>query len=129
MGRNRFVQPESVRLSLSDGDWIEIKKRLNTGEVQAMYAQMRSSEERPGIDPGKVGIARVLAYLLDWSLTQHGKPVVVEASALRGLDPDDFAEIRDAIDAHVAATEAALDAAKKLRAGETPSSAISACVA
>ena len=32
MGRNRIVSPETIRLPLSDGDFLTVKKELNAGE-------------------------------------------------------------------------------------------------
>ena len=36
MGKNRFVTPDTARVELSDGDWIEIKERLTYGEQQRL---------------------------------------------------------------------------------------------
>jgi hypothetical protein len=32
--RNRFVKPEIVRLPLSGGDWLDVKRRLTSGEMR-----------------------------------------------------------------------------------------------
>jgi hypothetical protein len=34
-----FVRPEPSRLTISGGDYIDIKKRLNHGETEDMYAR------------------------------------------------------------------------------------------
>src|SRR5690349_9037738 len=34
--RSRFVKPEVVRLQLSDGDWVEVKRRITAGEMRAI---------------------------------------------------------------------------------------------
>lgn len=121
---DRFVTPLTTRLEISDGDWIDIKRRLNTGEQQDLFAQMM-----PSITPGQpyalqsrhVLTAKVLAYLVDWSLTRYSKPVPVSVDAINNLDPDTFREIREAIDAHETVVEAELDAAKKNRSGDNAS--------
>ena len=39
MGRHtRFVKPKVIRVKISDGDWIEIKRELNVGERKQMTA-------------------------------------------------------------------------------------------
>jgi hypothetical protein len=66
-----FVRPEPIRLSLSGGHYIDIKKRLNHGETEDMYARWA-----PFVVPGQpanlnrreVRTAKVLTYLLGWSL-------------------------------------------------------------
>lgn len=133
---NRFTQPESVRLPLSDGDYIDIKKRLNHGETEEMYARWA-----PFVTPGQpaqlnrreVRTAKVILYLLGWSLTNNGAPVpmspdIPEATrlaTLRNLDPDAFDEIHRAIETHEAAMTAERAAAKNGQGGETGSAAIS----
>ena len=119
---DRFVTPQTTRLEISLGDWIEVKRRLNTGEQQDLFAQMM-----PSITPGQpyalqsrhVLTAKVLAYLVDWSLTRYSKPIPVSSDAINNLDPDTFKEIREAIDAHETAVEAEIDAAKKNPTGES----------
>ena len=119
---DRFVTPQTTRLEISLGDWIEVKRRLNTGEQQDLFAQMM-----PSITPGQpyalqsrhVLTAKVLAYLVDWSLTRQSKAVPVSVDAVNNLDPDTFKEIREAIDAHETAVEAEIDAAKKNHTGES----------
>lgn len=104
---SRFVTPAELRLPLTDGDYLTIKAQLNTGETLEMFARMRAKDSDL-LDPLQVGIAVVVGYLLDWSLTDdHGQivpvrqqpPAVVEA-ALRALDYADFQEIADAVQAH-----------------------------
>ena len=115
---DRFVTPLTVRLPISQGDFIDIKRRLNTGEQQDLFAQMM-----PTINPGQpyalqsrhVLTAKVLAYLVGWSLTRDDKPVPVSPDAVNNLDPDTFREIREAIDAHEQAVDAELEVAKKNR--------------
>jgi hypothetical protein len=75
----------------------------------------------------EVRTAKVLVYLLGWSLTDDGTPVAMspvlsEAERLdtiRSLDPDRFDEIHVAIEAHEEAYAA--DVAKKKKAQSTES--------
>lgn len=131
----RVVTPDFVRLPLSDGDWIEVKRRLNAGEQRAMFARMYEA----GVDGNlrlntlQQGIAKVTAYLLDWSLVGlDGKVIpVADASietitaALDSIDIDSFREIRKAIEAHEEAQAAVRAQEKNDRDGEKARSAIS----
>lgn len=135
MARCRVVSPDMVRLSLSEGDWIEVKRRLNAGEQRAMFARMYLAgvDGLLRVNPLQQGIAKITAYLLDWSLVgPDGKVIVIAdrpvetlASALDSIDPESFAEIRRAIDAHEEAMEAEREAAKNSLGGAKESSAIS----
>lgn len=130
---NRFVVPESVRLPISAGDFIDVKNRLNHGELEDLHARWA-----PFVTPGEplqlnrreVRTAKVLTYLIGWSLTDPaGAPVpmapdlpeAVRVANLRSLDPESFSEIFDAIVTHEAATTAARAAEKKTATG-TPGS-------
>lgn len=125
-----IVRPESVRLDLTDGNYLIVKKRLNHGEQTEMFKSLYVA----GIDgslhanPLRVGMARILAYLLDWSATSlpiRGKsPNDVEA-ILNSFESEDVAVIRAAIDNHIAQMEAERDAEKKDRDGGSRSPAIS----
>lgn len=130
MSRHRFVKPEIVRLKLSDGDYIDVKKRLNTGEHQDMLARM-TPYQMPGLpvqmNSLEVMRARVLAYLVSWSLTDDGTPVPYELDqpeatrleTLRSLDPDTFREIRTAIEDHEDVQDAQREAEKNGMGGGT----------
>lgn len=104
MSRCRFVQPDIVRLMLTDGDWVDIKRELTTGEQREMFGEMRrqfAPGETPIFDGVQVGRARTAAYVVAWSFVDAGgKPVSVSRSAFDGLDVDTSAEIIKAIDAH-----------------------------
>jgi hypothetical protein len=119
-----FATGESIRLTLSGDQWIEIKKRLSTGEREDMLAEMSADGER--INRREVRVARVKAYLLAWSLKDgQGQPVPMSPQLpdaerrdyIRNLDPDRFDEIHDAITAHEAAMTKAREAQKKILRG------------
>jgi hypothetical protein len=106
---SRFVRPETVTLTISDGDTLTVKRRLNSGEERALFARMYTAgvNGQLKVNPFQTGIAIVTAYLLDWSLTDDGKRVpIAELSVdeltrvLDGLDPTTYGEIRQAIEAH-----------------------------
>jgi len=134
MGRNRFVQPETVRLDIGDGDWIEVKKRLTSGEARRAYTGIIKNATQDGkfaFDMNVLGRQELLAYLVEWSLIGlDGKRVPIDTEARKeaavdALDQDDFKTIDDAVTAHIAAMEAERADAKKLRDGANTSSAIS----
>jgi hypothetical protein len=130
MGRSRFVQPETIRIDLSDGDYLILKKELNAGEQRRVFSdfvkQARSGEPFE-LDPEKVGLTKMVAYLVSWSFCdQGGLPVEVSESAIKALDLESFREVKDAIDAHETQVEAEREARKNGKAGTLPSGAISA---
>lgn len=123
-----LVQPNEVRLAIDGDHYLIVKPELNYGETIAMYAQMRAADQG-GADPLKVGPALVVAYLLDWSLTDNDgrilsvrqQPPDVVASALHHLPYDEGQAVVDAIRAHDAALTTAREE-KKLRTGAPVSS-------
>jgi hypothetical protein len=132
---SRFVRPHTDTLPLSDGDWIVVKKRLNTGEQRDAFARMYQTGADGSMQrhPILYGIHMVCAYLVDWSLTDDaGKPVaILDASyddvrrAVDNLDPDDFDEVRFAIEQHRDRVAKERADAKKNRDGEMQSAATS----
>lgn len=122
MSRCRFVQPDIVRLPLSDGDWIDIKRELNTGEQREMFGEMRrqfAPGESPILDSGLFGPARAAAYIVAWSFVDAGgKPVSVSRSAFDSLDTATSKEIIKAIEAH----EDRIDAERQEKKRQNPSS-------
>jgi len=133
MSRCRFVQPESVRLPLSDGDYLDVKRELTAGEQRGVFTDLiktMHAGEAAELDPKLVGTTKIVAYVLAWSLTDAaGQPVPFSEAALNNLTPEDFAEIAKAIDDHEAAVEKARAARKNVQAGETASSLTSPSVA
>jgi pectin methylesterase-like acyl-CoA thioesterase len=126
-----------VAQAMADGDYIDVVQRLNAGEEQDMFAVMvreMLAGEKVQLDPKAVQTAKVLAYLVGWSLTDDGAPVPMSPtlsvadrlSTLRSVDGDTFREIRDAIDAHEKAVEEASTARKNGQAGGSDSNKSSA---
>lgn len=128
---NDFATGESERLSLSGEQFIDIKKRLSTGEREDMYARMMPDGQTT--NRREVRTAKVLTYLLGWSLMNQGKPVPMSPEIpekdrndyIRALDPDRFDEIYRAIEAHEDAMQQARDAQKKILAGSPSGDATS----
>src|SRR6188474_1252203 len=95
-----FVTPESVRLPLSGGAFVDIKKRLNQGETDDMHARWAPfvvpGELSPQLNRREVRVSKVAAYLLGWSLTNNGAPVAMtpdmseadRLATIRSLDPE-----------------------------------------
>lgn len=109
-----FVRPETVRLDLPDGAWLIVKKRLNAGESRRMFSGViRTMElgEKVQLDPEKVGLQKILIYLIDWSASDvcdiRGKTSSEVADAINSLDPDSFQAILKAIETHETEQDAA----------------------
>jgi hypothetical protein len=118
--RSRFVKPETVRLELSDGDWIEVKKHLTAGEARKVAAEfigryLPDGSRVPNMD--LLGFQGVLAYLVDWSFEDDGKRQPITIDTIKGLTPDDFKEIDEAIDKHIEAMTREIAEAKKASGG------------
>lgn len=127
MSRNRVVAPEVVRLPLSDGDILEVKRTLNAGEYRALiYSQFKESAdgEKVVLDHSKVGMAKLLAYIVGWTFVGfNGQPLPyrpdepedIRRATIDGLDQETYRELIAAVTAHEEREEAALEAQKKTR--------------
>ena len=124
--RCRFVQPDVVRLQLSDGDWIDVKKELNAGENRRVFTRLVKKmhfNEKAEVDPDQVGLSKVIEFIVGWSLLDTaGKPVPVSEAAINNLDGETYAEIVKAIDAHEAASDKAREDLKNVKGDEIKSS-------
>lgn len=87
MGRYRFVDPELVKLEISDGDWIKVDKETNFADA------MRIREARKSGDT-----LEVLALIIrEWSfLDRDGKPMPIDKDTISNLDVDTASEIATA---------------------------------
>lgn len=109
----KFVMPETVRLDLADGQWIEVKKYLSAVEEKRFRsAGMRRMTPRKGddqeatseieIDWAAMAFARVTTYLVDWSARKaDGTKQPLTKDAIGQLDTESFEEIDNAIQAHI----------------------------
>lgn len=124
MPRNRFVDPTTVRIDLSEGDWIEVKRGLSYMEQErissALMRSMSTGDSEIGIDWAKHRLLRMESWLTDWSFVgANGKPVPLSRASINALDPETAKEINDAIDAHIERMDA--EKKKMATAGETGS--------
>lgn len=128
---SRVVTPETDRLQISNGDWLLVKKRLNSGENKRMIKRGTvNTANGPEVDRLEAGTAKVLAYLLDWSLKDpagqvipiFGPGAIPLEAAIDSIDPESYTEILRAIEAHETAMQAERAAQKKILPGETTSS-------
>lgn len=134
MSRCPIVKPDYQRLPISQGDFLDVKKQLNTGEYREMiagqYKESTDPERNVVVDLRRIGLCRVMAYLTGWSFVDlEGKPLPVSETALKLFDMGTWHEILTAIDEHHAATEQAQEDLKNASGGETASSAISTSAA
>jgi len=127
MPRCRVVAPDVVRLPLSDGDSVTVKKTLNAGEYrQLIVSQFKDTPdgERVTLDHRKVGMAKLLAYIVGWTFVgfdgqplpyRPDEPDDIRTATIDGLDQDTYRELIAAVTAHEEREEAALEAQKKTR--------------
>jgi hypothetical protein len=136
MSRSRFVAPQTVILTLANGDTLVVRRRLNIGEQRESYRVCSELVEQDDgtvkriPDPHRIGLAKVAAFLVDWNLAVDDAPIrgldlAQRVALVDNLDPDDFYEIKEAIDAHEAAIVAERVAEKNGQAGERNGLAIS----
>lgn len=133
------VIPRTTVLPLTRGRTITVRDELNHGEHVAMRARMyrERADGRTLIDPLKISDAVIVAYLVDWNLTDSsGRRIEI-----RGLPPDDVqavlnnlreslvGAIKDAVEAHHDARQLADDELKKTESIDAPSLAISGSAA
>jgi hypothetical protein len=143
---SRFVKPETVRVDLSDGDWLLLKRQLTAGEMRALFTRLlQPIATSPGelmsghdaalrVDATQASLGTILAYLVDWSFTDdEGRPVVVRgqapeivASILDNLSGDAFAEVWQAVEAHEVQQRREREARKANPTGAGASQPISA---
>lgn len=114
---SRFVSTKTKRLDLSNGDWIDIKARLNIDEQKALESSPMTSvrqgaggatpEEAQrnaeiGLNWGGFYMTKLITYIVDWSFTDDaGQPVACTAAAIRALDPDSADECTEAINTYL----------------------------
>ena len=121
MARCPIVAPQVTRVTLRDGEFLDLKAELNAGEYRKMLAGNFSEHfagEKPRVDLDTFGITVVLAYVVGWSFVDmKDQPLAFSKSALLMLDQDTFSEIREACEAHHEASEKAAAERKNARTG------------
>jgi len=142
---SRFASPLTRTLVLSQPpgqdfpDTLLVRRRLNAGEQYTMYSRVYRHEDSAQLALRAALIARstCVAYLLDWSVLDDqgqkvaiaGQPPDIVEQVLLALDPDHYAEIRDAIEQHVFEMNEERAAEKKTRDGAITSPATSPSLA
>ena len=126
MGKNRFVSTDTVRLDLSEGDWIEIKKELSVAERKRLEGSPMSGahQDKENPDPNAVEMTmawdrffllKLRLYIVDWSLVDgSGKRVKLSPEAISNLTDEDAEEVMAAINKH----EEGLAEERKNRTGQ-----------
>lgn len=103
----RFVSPETVRIDLGSGDWIDVKKELTVGEEKRMRtAGVRRVNGQAEVDVNwaEMALARVTTYLRGWSaVDEKQRPIPVTAETVQALATEDFEAIDAAIQRHIEA--------------------------
>ena len=133
-----YRRAEEVRLEISEGNWLLVRKHLTAGEERKAGERIiKVGTFKPGAPPDldmeQVGLAEAYAYLIDWSITDvddrpvpiRGKPYEFVASALKDMDPEGCKEILVAIDKHDRAMRELRDQEKKRPVGVSGPSLIS----
>ena len=113
-----FVDPNTVRLDLSDGEWIEVKEELTYGEQQRLsnaamtrFQDASAATPRIELDFERYQVIRLKTWLVDWSAKgKDGKSIKITDESIRAMHPDMAAEIDAALTAHIEALEAAKNA-------------------
>lgn len=112
-----------VKQAEDDADWLMLKTELNAGETRRMFTGLVlefTQGERAKLDPEKVGLTKILAYLVGWSFKKDDKPIPysldlsekARIDTLMSLDPESYAEVDAAVDAHTDAVEHAIELRK-----------------
>jgi hypothetical protein len=118
-----------VTAAEEDAQFIDVKAELNAGEQRHVFTDLvreANSGEAMKLDPARIGITKLVAYLLGWSFVDfQGQPVPITEDAINLLDTDTFRELVEAVDWHEEQVEAARAARKNGRSGESTSPAIS----
>jgi hypothetical protein len=136
MAKNRFPVPAVERLTLSENDWIDVKRQLTVGEEKdvSLLAMREISQDDGSVrfrgDYQLMPFAKAVIYLVGWSFHNAKGPVKLEddqkkrLAQLRALDSESWNEIQTAIDAH----EEKIADAKKPQGGtsDTETSSVSA---
>jgi len=111
--RSRFADGSAVRLELSDGDWVLVRRELSYGQQRRLAAagltgvdNATAGADHLRVDFAAYDLERLALWLLDWSFRDaDGDHVVVSREAIENLHPDAAAEINEALNRHIEAQE------------------------
>ena len=112
MGKQRFVSAETVRLELTEGDWIEVKSELSYGEQQnlllgdSQVTRVEGGVKEVTVDLELINIHDMAMWLVDWSFVDaNGKRVPVSVESIKALSVDTAEEVDAALTEHKLARE------------------------
>lgn len=123
----RFVNPDTTRLELPNGEWVEVKNELPSIEEKryrsAGFKRVRMDKTNADtvsdveMDWVELAFARIVAYVVDWNVKDaNGNKVKYTIDAVRRLVSEDFDVLNKAVEAH----EEAKAAEKKAQSGTPP---------
>ena len=121
MGRIAVLRPETTKVALKEGDWVEFKNYLTAGERQLLSgAGLEAIRQGDGptkqrsieLNFQRLGLGRLEIYVVAWSfLNFDSKPLAVSPESIAALTEETFQELDEALDAHIKLMEAAKKAA------------------
>ena len=94
MAKSKFVGVGTVRIELSDGEWIDVKEELSYGEQQRLAGGAMSKitgfgptgSPELGLDLEAYTLQKMFVWLADWSFTDgQGNKVPVSKDAIGAL--------------------------------------------
>lgn len=102
MSRQAFVEPATVKLELSEGDWIEVKAELTYGEQLKLQdeSSVRGEDEKRHFANSAFYVARLVAWIVDWSFTDAKGRVEITPDSIRALKGEIAGEINTALNKH-----------------------------
>lgn len=111
MARDRVAKLETKRIEISDGDWIQVKTRLNAGDQRKHDALgivpiFIDGALHDRIDWSMYEFERADLWITDWSLTTKSSddkvvPIPKTIDGLRALDDETFNEINAVLYQHI----------------------------
>lgn len=102
LGKNRFATVDTVRLELSDGDWIEVKRELTYGDILELQELSNTPDEGDIVrfNGREFSLNRILTWVVAWSFEDENGPVELTRDAVRALNAEAAGEINGALNEH-----------------------------
>ena len=103
---NWFVEPSVVRVSLDDGQWLDLKRELTVGESMAVQQRLIKTVRADGrVEPDlkEIWKANICAYIVGWSLTRNDQQVPFSFDAVDNLTKSAWERISQVVTAHIEA--------------------------
>lgn len=121
MPKFRGVKTDTVRLPLTGGDWIDVRRELTIGESRRIYSEAYRATDGNNVtvDAQIAAFARAASWITAWSLLGPdgmaiawpvGIPLRKKIEILERLDVETMLEIEAAIATHERAQEQAKNA-------------------